>query len=154
MQMRHPISAILVILILLFTGGCRHDDQKLPADIVHNPNSANEPGTLNELPAVTFETEEHDFGRIIQGEVVTYAFKFTNTGKSELLIASVSTSCGCTISKFSREPIKPGEQGTIQVTFDSEGRKGFQNKTVTVLSNAQPNRHLLHIKARVEIPEE
>jgi hypothetical protein len=152
--MRYPISAILVILSLLITGGCRSDGRKLPADIVHNPNSADHPGGLSELPVIAFEKDEHDFGRIIQGEVVTYAFKFTNTGKSELLIASVSTSCGCTISKFSREPLKSGEQGTIQVTFDSEGRKGFQNKTVTVLSNAQPNRHLLHIKARVETPEE
>ncbi|HRZ21419.1 MAG TPA: DUF1573 domain-containing protein, partial [Bacteroidales bacterium] len=74
--------------------------------------------------------------------------------KSDLRIASVSTSCGCTVSKYSREPVKSGEQGTIQVTFDSEGRKGFQNKSITVLSNAQPNRHELHIKARVEIPEE
>ncbi len=152
--MRYPISAILIMLTLIFTGGCRPDDGKLPADIVHNPNSAKEQGNLNGLPVIAFETEEHDFGRIIQGEVVTYSFKFTNTGKSELLIASVSTSCGCTISKFSREPLKPGEQGTIQVTFDSEGRKGFQNKSITVLSNAQPNHHLLHIKARVEIPEE
>lgn len=152
--MRYPVSAIFVILTLLFTGGCRSDDRKLPADIVHNPNSAEHQGDLNELPVIKFEKDEHDFGRIIQGEVVTYAFKFTNTGKNELLIANVSTSCGCTISKFSQEPIKPGEQGTIQVTFDSEGRKGFQNKTITVLSNAQPNRHVLHIKARVETPEE
>jgi hypothetical protein len=108
---------------------------------------------MDELPVISFDTDEHDFGRIIQGEVVTYAFKFQNTGKSDLLIASVGTSCGCTVSKYSREPVRPGEQGTVQVTFDSEGRKGVQNKTITVLSNAQPNRYLLYIKAKVVNPE-
>ncbi|HOW25705.1 MAG TPA: DUF1573 domain-containing protein [Bacteroidales bacterium] len=153
--MRSTGLAIATLMMLFALEGCRNDvKQKLPADIVHNPNSAEHQGNRNELPVISFDRDEHDFGRIIQGEVVTYAFKFTNTGKSDLLIASVSTSCGCTVSKYSREPVKSGEQGTIQVTFDSEGRKGFQNKSITVLSNAQPNRHELHIKARVEIPEE
>ena len=152
--MRYPGSVIFIMMTLLFQGGCHSgDNQKLPADIVRNPNTAEVGGNMDELPVISFETDEHDFGRIIQGEVVIYAFKFQNTGKSDLLIASVGTSCGCTVSKYSREPVRPGEQGTVQVTFDSEGRKGVQNKTITVLSNAQPNRYLLYIKAKVVNPE-
>ena len=96
---------------------------------------------------------EHDFGKIIQGEIVTYAFKFENTGKSDLLVSAVSASCGCTATKYSKDPVAPGSDGFIQVTFISEGRKGFQNKTVTVLANTQPNKTTLRLKAVVVIPE-
>lgn len=146
---------LFIHIILLFLVGCRpKDTSNLPADIVRNPNTARGQPDPAAMPELSFDRTEHDFGRIIQGEVVTYTFKFTNTGKDDLIISSVSTSCGCTISKYTDQPVEPGKQGTVQVTFDSKGRKGFQNKSVTVLSNAQPNRHTLQIKARVIIPEE
>lgn len=146
---------LFVHIILISMIGCHpRETSNLPADIVRNPNTALEQGSPAAMPELSFDRTEHDFGRIIQGEVVTYTFKFTNTGQADLIISSVSTSCGCTISKYTDQPVKPGLQGTVQVTFDSKGRKGFQNKTVTVLSNTQPNRHTLQIKARVIIPEE
>ncbi|HNS17462.1 MAG TPA: DUF1573 domain-containing protein [Bacteroidales bacterium] len=152
--MRYPWTLIFLILMMSSLGGCQSkDDSKLPTDMIYNPNSAVEDAKPDHLPVITFDADEHDFGRIIQGEVVTYAFKFRNTGKSDLLISSVSSSCGCTVSKYSKEPVRPGEQGVLQVTFNSEGRKGFQSKTVTVLTNAQPNKHTLTVKAKIEIPE-
>ncbi len=153
--MRYFYLVIISLFISFGLVGCHSKDtHQLPADIIYNPNTAEGTSTMDMLPVITFDTEEHDFGQIIEGEVVTYAFKFKNTGKSDLLISSVSTSCGCTVSKYDREPVKPGEPGILQVTFDSKGRKGFQNKTITVLSNTQPNSHILHIKAKVIIPEQ
>ena len=108
---------------------------------------------MSDLPVITFDKESHDFGKVTQGEKVTFNFKFKNTGKSDLLITSVNTSCGCTASEFPREAIKPGEQRSLRVTFDSQGRKGIQNKTVTVVSNCQPDTKVLRIKAMVVTPK-
>jgi hypothetical protein len=105
------------------------------------------------MPKITFEKMEHDFGKIIQGEMVKYSFRFTNTGYSDLLISNVSTSCGCTVGSFSKDPIPPGESGLIEVIFDSRGRKGFQNKTITVLANTRPNKTMLRIKSNITLPE-
>jgi len=105
------------------------------------------------MPQITFTEDEHDFGKVIQGEKVTFSFRFKNTGDGDLIIADVSSSCGCTVPKFTKEPISPGSDGTILVTFDSNNRKGFQNKTVTVVSNTQPNTKVLKIKAMIIVPE-
>lgn len=103
---------------------------------------------------IEFEKDFHDFGKITQGERVTFAFKFKNSGKSVLLISDVSTSCGCTISDYPKKPVMPGESGQIAVRFDSEGKRGQQNKTVTVFANTQPNSTMLHIQAMVMLPED
>ena len=150
----HYYHIILFSLMALTFLGCgSNDNGRLPADIVFNPNTVdNQDGSKN-LPEITFSEMVHDFGKIIQGEVVTYTFKFKNTGKSNLLISAVSTSCGCTATKYSKKPVAPESDGFVQVTFVSEGRKGFQNKTVTILANTQPNKTTLRVKAMVVIPE-
>jgi hypothetical protein len=135
--------------------GCSgHNSKKLPADIVHNPISAKEAPDTESLPMLTFDQEEHDFGKIIQGEVVTYGFKFRNTGEGDLVISKVSSSCGCTVTKYTEGIIRPGNKGVVEVTFNSEGRKGFQSKTINVISNTQPNTTTIRIKAQVVLPEE
>jgi hypothetical protein len=93
-----------------------------------------------------------NFGKIIQGEKVTYSFKFTNTGKSDLVITGASGSCGCTVPSFPKGPITPGKSGLIDVLFNSEGKKGIQNKTITVLANTQPNAVTLKIKVEIIEP--
>lgn len=152
------IQPILVVLILSlsFLYSCKQTDDNrnmLPSDIVKNPNSAS--GKIdNDLPVIEFEEDFYDFGKIIQGEKVSYSFKFKNTGKSDLIISNVTSSCGCTIGAFPKIPIKPGESNKIEVMFDSENRRGFQSKTITVLSNAQPSTNTLKIKSQVILPEE
>jgi hypothetical protein len=126
----------------------------LPANVVRNPNSASGKSDPGAMPAITFEKDFHDFGNLRSGEKVTFFFKFKNTGKSLLVISDVTTSCGCTISNYPKQPIKPGEEGTVDVSFDSEGRHGIQNKTITVLSNTQPPTTTLRIKANVVEPDD
>jgi len=65
------------------------------------------------------------------------------------LISQVNTTCGCTTPKFSKTPIKPGEKKEIIVTFDSEGKKGMQQKSITVVTNCQPPQTVIWIKAMV-----
>ncbi len=149
-------SSILILLFSFSLSSCNQksgEKEGLPSDIVNNPNSAS--GKIDgDLPVIEFEKDFYDFGKIIQGEKVSYSFKFTNTGKSDLIISKVTTSCGCTVGDYPRIPIKPGKTGNVEVKFDSENRRGFQNKTITVLSNAQPSTNHLNIKAQVVLPEE
>jgi hypothetical protein len=147
------LFTLLLVLTLFACNQSSSDKGGLPSDIVKNPNSAT--GDLAiDMPVIEFDKDFYDFGKIIQGEKVSYSFKFKNTGKSDLIISKVTTSCGCTAGDYPRVPVKPGESGNIEVKFDSESRRGFQNKTVTVLSNAQPSTNTLRIKAQVVLPEE
>ena len=143
---------IMLLALIFGLGSCGQQGGSLPSDLIRNPKSAE--GEQNiAMPEITFAKTEHDFGRLIQGEQVVYVFKFTNTGNSDLLISKVSASCGCTASKFTRDPIRPGKEGKIEVTFDSNGQRGVQNKTVTVLTNGKPQTTVLRIKAQVVTPE-
>lgn len=126
----------------------------LDTEVVHNPATA-EDGVVvdpSEAPAFKFEKEVHDFGKIVQGERVSYSFKFTNTGKGDLIITSAKGSCGCTVPEYPTGPIAPGAEGVIDVEFNSEGKSGQQNKKVTIVANTIPNTVVLAINGLVEVP--
>lgn len=145
---------LLVSIIALFgLYSCENQDSKISTDLVNNSKTADGEAETGELPAFTFEKTEHDFGKIIQGEKVTYSFKFENTGRTALLISKVSSSCGCTVSKYPKKPIQPGEVEYIVATFDSNHKKGIQNKTITILANTEPNRTVLRVKTQVILPQ-
>lgn len=101
------------------------------------------------LPAFSFEKTEHDFGTIKEGEVVSYTFKFKNTGEAPLIISKVQPSCGCTAPDWSREPIPVGGEGFVKVEFDSNGKPNIQSKSVTVTANTWPQVTTLRFKAMV-----
>jgi len=151
-------NIVFIIVNLFFTSfllsciGGNNSDNRLPSSIVHNPSTASGEVSGKNVAVISFATEEHDFGKVIQGEKVTYAFTFENTGTGDLIVSDVSTSCGCTTPGFTTDPVKPGGSGVIKVTFDSSDRRGFQNKTVTVVSNTQPNTKVLQIRAMVVTP--
>ena len=149
----HIVSIVAIFALVATLNSCQNNREQIPADVVNIPNTADGEDTEDMLPELTFNETTHDFGKVIHGEVVSYAFRFTNTGGTDLVIANVSASCGCTATKFPKTPIKPGEEDVIEVTFDSGGRSGFQHKTVTIASNTQPNTTVINIKANVIIPE-
>ena len=153
---KYLLSGILAVFILLIFISCssKNSSTDLPAGVVSNPNTAGGTYDKDALPAISFEKDFHDFGKLISGEQVTYSFKFKNTGKSLLLISNVSTSCGCTVSAFPKQPINPGEGATIDVSFDSEGRHGLQSKTISVFTNTQPPTTTLRIQSLVVEPED
>ena len=98
---------------------------------------------------ISFSECEHDFGKIIEGEKVAYTFTFENKGKGPLIISSVITTCGCTITKYNTKPISAGNTGNLEVVFDSSGKNGRQTKTITVNSNASKPIVLLRITGEV-----
>ena len=68
-------------------------------DVVNNPATAsgNNEQNKDNVPVFQFSEEAHDFGTIVQGEKTSFAFKFKNTGKLDLVIRSATGSCGCTV---------------------------------------------------------
>ena len=86
-------------------------------------------------PRISFTTDHHDFGNVLQGKTVEYTFRFENKGTEDLLIKEVTTSCGCTAALVSSNTVKPGENGEITVSYDSQGRAGAVSRTITIVSN-------------------
>jgi hypothetical protein len=80
----------------------------------------------------------YDFGKVTDGEIVTFNYRFVNTGKKPLIVSNASASCGCTIPEKPEKPIESGDTGFIKVKFNSEHRVGMAHKTITVSSNAEP----------------
>lgn len=101
------------------------------------------------LTTVSFGESTFDFGDVDEGEMVTHLYKFTNTGKEPLVIKDAKGSCGCTVPKWPKTPIPPGEQGEIQVEFNSKGKTGKQSKRVTITANTDPAQTFLTISGNV-----
>ena len=150
------LTFFIALIALAIMSGCKsggnNGKETISADLVNNPNSATGTAGKESLPVIRFEEEEHDFGRIIEGETVSYSFNFTNSGKSDLIIAEVTSSCGCTVPSYPKTPIRPGESGVVKVAFNSNGKRGFQSKNIVVASNTQPNTTVIRIKAQVVNP--
>ncbi|WP_353133424.1 DUF1573 domain-containing protein [Pseudopedobacter sp.] len=91
-----------------------------------------------EAPVIRFKTDVYDFGKIQEGQKVSYDFEFVNEGKSPLIISDASATCGCTVPEVPKEPILPGKEGKIRVVFNSTGKSGLQDKPVTVRANTVP----------------
>ena len=142
---RFVLSLLLAVLLV----SCGDDNGKVDTGLVNNPASATESSNTKE-PKIEFAVLEHDFGKIIQGEQVSYTYKFKNTGNAPLIITAVEKTCGCTDIKFPKEQIKPGGEGSISITYDSKGHKGFQNKRVIVKANTNPSETILKFKAQVQ----
>ena len=87
---------------------------------------------------ITFDTLRYNFGTFSKNEpLVRCSFPFTNTGTAPLIIHQAFASCGCTIPTYTKEPIKPGEKGVIDVTYDGTDKfPGHFQKTITIRSNA------------------
>lgn len=90
---------------------------------------------MNNAPKMDFEEEAFNFGTITKGEIIKYVFKFKNTGKETLVIRKMNSTCGCTVSEPSAYTIPPGENGHINVTFNSTGKIGKQFQTITLITN-------------------
>jgi hypothetical protein len=101
-------------------------------------------------PMISVNKDSHDYGTIKQGANGTCEFTVTNTGDQPLIITNCQGSCGCTVPKCEKEPIKPGQTSTITVKYDTN-RVGPINKSVTISSNATnaPSK-IVTIKGTVE----
>ncbi|MBK7628271.1 MAG: DUF1573 domain-containing protein [Bacteroidales bacterium] len=136
-------SIILFCLITAFvaidcTGRKNENDSSSPAGF-----------SADGKAEISFREYEHDFGKVAEGEKIAYVFTFENSGTTDLVIKSASSTCGCTVPKYDTRPVSPGKGGNLEVVFDTSGRSGQQTKTITVKSNASKPVVLLKITAEV-----
>ncbi len=155
--MRNYVFALLVLS--LTACGQKAEEQKtgeqknlLPTELVNNPRSAEGTDSVafNDMATMDFKDTLHDFGTLVEGEVGTYDFEFTNNGKTPLIINDATGSCGCTVPEYPRDPIPPGKSGIMKVKFNSAEKRGHQEKSVTINTNSKRGIHILYIKAEVK----
>lgn len=102
-------------------------------------------------PKIVFDEIARDFGQMVEGTKASHTFTFTNKGDAPLVLTMVQPSCGCTTPTWSKDPVKPGETGSITAVYDSQSRPGAFNKTITVRTNAG-DAHMLVIRGQVTRP--
>lgn len=139
------ISKSFLFFSFLLIVACGQNKDQLPTDMVKIDKK--------NLPEIKFEEEVHDFGKITQGEKVSHNFRFTNTGKGNLIISNAYGSCGCTVPEIPKQPIPPGKGSFIRVTFDSEGKSGIVSKEISILTNCMPNKRVIKVKADIFVPQ-
>ena len=112
------------------------NDPENPQTIITINGNVIPPTDGKETSAIIhFRETQHDFGVVQEGNKVEYTFAFDNSGKSNLEIGDIKTSCGCTAALVSKKVLAPGETGTLKVELDTSDRQGKMSRTITISSN-------------------
>ena len=143
----------LILSVIVLASCSNSDDKKITTNLVNNPLTANENADAVAMPVIEVAQDFFDFGEMPQKESVSTEFILKNTGDAPLLIRSAKGSCGCTVPEWPKEPVAVGNEAIIKVTFNSAGKSGKQNKTVTLVSNAIPNTKVITINGNVIVPQ-
>jgi len=151
--MKTPQFLLLFLFSVAISCNSSSDDKAITTDLVASPLTANQSAKTVAVPVVEMKETSFDFGEMQQGESVTHDFVLKNTGEADLIISAAKGSCGCTVPQWPKAPISQGEEATIKVTFNSAGKSGKQNKTVTLVTNAIPNTKVLTINGNVIVPQ-
>lgn len=131
-------SLLIVLFALLFSCGSQNS----------------KPGTTEKsdesgIAKFVFSEEIHNFGSLNAGEIVSFTFVFRNDGRKTLNITGVDSGCGCTQVKIETPTVAPGQEGRLEVIYNSAGEVGRQLKTITLFSNAEKPEKQIFIKANV-----
>ncbi len=168
------ISGLFILLMAAFAVSCASDAAadgkaaltkaadatgaaaKNVADAAKSATSA--PGAQAAAPTgpttvMAFDATEFDFGTVDEGEKVSHSYTFKNTGDEPLILSNAKGSCGCTVPKWPKEPIPPGEDGEITVEFNSKNKKGKRNQKVTITANTNPPQSFIYLKGEVNPAE-
>lgn len=137
------IIRFILPVIVLYLFSCGGKEGRRDRELLSSRDS------LSGIPVIEFVVDSHDFGKISEGEKISFTFHYTNSGKGGLIINSASASCGCTVPSYSKEPLLPGEKGKIEVVFNSNGRLGVQHKTIAIRTNGSPDMKILDIYAEI-----
>ena len=155
MKSKIKMKQIILLLVSLALVSCSSSshEKTITTDLVNSPLTANSKAEKVLTPKIEMVETSYDFGEMKQGESVTHNFILKNTGDADLIITAAKGSCGCTVPEWPKNPIAKGEEAAIKVTFNSAGKSGKQNKTVTLVSNAIPNTKVITINGNVIVPE-
>jgi len=141
--MHRVLFTFVFIIVLSIFIGCANSPRENA-----NQNVSNQPNK-EKYAELKYIEDFFDFGSILQGEVVTHTFYFRNIGTEDLIIKDLIPDCGCTQPKIDKKILKPGEEGSVEVIFDSKGWQGSQYKSVTLRTNSIIREKSVTIKANV-----
>lgn len=143
------MNKYFAFLFVVIMASCENNEQKVTSDLLNFPSAEN--GQVQgDLPEISFEEAEFNFGHVAVGEKITHTYSFVNKGKADLQIAQVTPGCGCTTLKdWPKEPISPGQTGVITVEFNSAGFSGNIEKTIQVATNGIPRDYYLKLMGEV-----
>jgi len=154
--MKFSFFSIYFTAFILIFSACGNRNNELQPSVrdIHNPASPEGVSQKEDenMPILAFEKKIYDFGKVVQGERLSYTFKFQNKGKANLIITNTTASCGCTTSIPPKAPIRPGEKGELQVHFDSKGKMGKETFTIVVSANTYPVNTIIQVTADVIKP--
>ncbi|GAB7087131.1 DUF1573 domain-containing protein [Marinifilum fragile] len=134
---------LIFVFVLGCAGGSSKENKPVGVDSVESVKSG-------KYPKFEFSKEIHKFGEISEGEIGVCDFYFKNIGESNLIIKSIESDCGCANFKWTKKPIKVGEESKITIEFNSKGRHGKQYKVITIYSNTLQKKKKLILTANVE----
>ena len=141
------IKLLAAALLLLGLMSCEKVRSSLEVSDKNQPVANT---TAENAPVMNFKESHFDFGKITVGDAVTHVFRFTNTGKSPLVIKDIKTQCGCTAADYPKDPVAPGAEADITVNFNTKGKMpGMVIKEVSIYSNTQPEVTKIAIAAQL-----
>ena len=144
------ILILAVAVSSLMMTSCKNADAatKIKADNLETAKSR-DVEIKNGAAIVSFDKSVHDFGTVLEGEVVETTFQVTNSGKTDLIITDAQVTCGCTVPVWPKAPIKPGQTEDIKVKFNTNGKQNRQSKNITLITNTESGREMLTLKGMV-----
>jgi len=147
--MKKLILSILAASVLLSACNQSTKTAKTADSSVVAPAGSTVSATQTNAPVMSFDKSSFDFGKISRGDKVIHDYKFTNTGKSPLIITAAVASCGCTTPNWPKTPIAPGQSSQVTVEFNSTGKVGLQDKMITITANTNPAQTVVHLVGEV-----
>lgn len=165
-MLKHIQTLAWVAVVAVVTVGCQSGNsdvreaarQNIESPAAVTPATAPAAGDIAAPAAVaptgpttsmSFKETTFDFGTVTEGEMVSHTYKFTNTGNEPLVLSDAKGSCGCTVPKWPREPIAPGQSGEITVEFNSKAKVGKRNQKVTITANTNPPQSFITLTGEV-----
>jgi hypothetical protein len=158
----HLLSKLMIVLVFSWSiiacnsnqtqedTNTSEDSQNTVSGLAQEDKEDKKEDKETQIATISFEETNYDFGNANEGMVIKHSFKFTNNGKVPLVIKSAQGSCGCTVADYPKEPIAPGASASINAEFNSDGRSGKANKTVTIKANTEPAETVLTITGMVK----
>lgn len=133
----------IVLTLALFLGLSSCKKNETPEQLVEDTTVYQDPSVMEAsaptgpLTNLVLKESHWDFKDVKKGTSVEHVYEVTNTGENPLIISEVKPACGCTAPEFTKNPIMPGEKGSITLRFDSSSFDGFQNKSALVYANVE-----------------
>lgn len=119
----------------------RTDAVMIPAVLAQEPD---------EGAVIRFDDMSFDLGAVpLHGEPRKCVFTFTNDGTAPLVVIRTAVSCHCLETEFSRQPVMPGEHGSITVTYTPKDKGNFSDNIKIFTNSSRENPAVLFLRGSV-----